>query len=445
MITLAEALAGLHRLEAFGVRLGLENMRAYCAAAGHPERACASLHIAGTNGKGTTAACLAALGSGSGLRTGLYTSPHVIDVRERIKVDGRPIGSRDLAEGWERIRPFVIEHGMTYFEATTLIAIEHFAAVGVELAVLEVGLGGRLDATNVVTPAAAIVTNVARDHERHLGNDLASIAREKAGIFKPGVPALVGDPGSPEVRAALCASARAAGAAIRFCREEIDLTVREVRLDATVFDVASGARRWEGLSLPPAGAHYAADAALAVWAWRAAGLGSPEPDAVRAALREVAPAGRSEWHHVDGVAYLFDVAHNPAAASCLAGAHASMGLGPAAAVIGILADKDWRAMLAALAPVTARGWLCGLETAEAGRRLARADVDRGLAGHPRIGWADTVAEGLAAARAAVAAGEAGHVVVTGSFRTVAEALLALGLASQGEPYVRAAARLEAVS
>jgi dihydrofolate synthase/folylpolyglutamate synthase len=433
----AEALAGLHRLEAFGIRLGLENVRAYCAAAGHPESACPVLHVAGTNGKGTTAACLAALGTRHGLRTGLYTSPHIVDLRERIRVDGLPVDADGVAAGWERVRDFVTEREMTFFEATTLIALERFAVERVDLTVLEVGLGGRLDATNVVTPEAAIVTNVGHDHERHLGCDLASIAREKAGIFKPSVPALVGEPGPPEVRAALCEVAARVGAPIRFRPEEAVCTVRRVEPLETRFDYVSRGFRAADLVLPMAGAHFAADAALALWAWETSGLGPVDPAAVRAALEGAAPAGRGEWHVVDGVPILFDVAHNPPAVRCLAATLKTMGIGPSPLVIGILADKDWPAMLDALEGVAVRAWLCGLETVGPERRLEEGHAMRQLAARPWIRWAGTVAEGLVEARRSIDRDEAGQIVVTGSFHTVGEALVALDLAASGEPYTRA--------
>ena len=152
------ALSALDRLEAFGMRLGLENVAAYCASAGHPERAFPSLHVAGTNGKGTTATCLAELGRASGLRTGLYTSPHLVEFRERIRVDGSPSPESGFVEAWERVGPFVEGRAMTYFEAGTLVAFEWFARRDVDLAVVEVGLGGRLDATNVIRPEHSIVT-----------------------------------------------------------------------------------------------------------------------------------------------------------------------------------------------------------------------------------------------------------------------------------------------
>lgn len=441
MTDYAAAVAALDRLEAFGIRLGLENMEAACEALGRPERAFPSVHVAGTNGKGTTAAAVAALARAHGLSTGLYTSPHVVDFRERIVIDGEPVAGAAVARAWDRIREVVEARSMTYFEAATLMALVVFAERGVDLGVLEVGLGGRLDATNVVEPELAVVTNVARDHERHLGEDEASIAREKAGIFKPGVAALVGDAGPPEVGRVFAAVAGTAGAPLEVLSDGVEWTVREVGRERTVFDYASPDLAVDGLVAPLGGEVFAADAALGIRAFErvAPGLGVEiDAEAVRRGIERVALPGRSEWHEIDGVPVVFDVAHNPAAVGRLAETLRALGPDPSAFVVGILADKAWTAMLDALEPAAARAWLCGLETARPERRLTEPVAAAGVAARHWVEWADDVTTGLAAARAAVAAGEAGRIAVTGSFHTVGEALVALGLARPGEPHRRTA-------
>ncbi|HET6342235.1 MAG TPA: Mur ligase family protein, partial [Gemmatimonadota bacterium] len=307
-----KALAALQRLERFGIRLGLEEMRAICAASGHPERAAPTLHVGGTNGKGTTVAALAALGTAHGLRTGCYTSPHVLDFRERIRIDGDPVSEDAVGEAWGRVSARVRENGLTYFEATTLMAFEHFARAGIDLAVVEVGLGGRLDATNVVRPEVAVVTNVARDHEPQLGRDLAGIAREKAGIFKAGIPALIGDARPEEVRRAFVETAGTAGARLHFFEDDVRIEVRPGDGE-TAFDYASPGWRAGGLLLPMQGAHFAWDAAVALRAWEIAQIRPLAEAAVREALSGVLPVGRAERWTVDGVPIVFDVAHNPAA------------------------------------------------------------------------------------------------------------------------------------
>jgi dihydrofolate synthase/folylpolyglutamate synthase len=429
------ALSALHRLEALGMRLGLENVAEYCAAEGHPEKAWPALHVAGTNGKGTTSTCLAALARAHGLRVGLYTSPHLVDFRERIRVDGWPISRSGFVRAWDRVGPFAIDRAMTFFEAGTLVAFEWFAECGVDLAVLEVGLGGRLDATNVVRPRISIVTNIALDHERHLGGDLASIAREKAGIFKPDVPALVGDPGPPEVRSALGEAARARGAPLGRLDEEARWEIRARSERVTVFDYASDLGALEGLALPLAGDHFVADAALALRAWERV-RGAIDPALARAAMADSAPAGRMEWRTFGDVPVLFDVAHNPAALGRLV--ETLRGAAPRrwTFVAGMLADKRWPEMLDALLGVAPGGWFCRLATASPGRALSAADAASAIADRPGVAWAESVGEGLAAARARVAAGDADVILVTGSLHTVGEALVALGVARTDEPYTR---------
>lgn len=425
-----EALAALHRLERFGIRLGIAEVRAYCEAAGHPELAFPTLHIGGTNGKGTTAACLAALGTAHGLRTGCYTSPHVLDFRERIRVDGEPIGKESVVNAWRRVAGWSRERGLTYFEATTLMAFEHFAAARVELAVVEVGLGGRLDATNVVRPEVAVVTNVARDHEPQLGRDLAGIAREKAGIFKAGVPALVGETHAPAVRAALADAARTAGAPIEFLDDGVRLAVRLVE-EGVRFDYSGPDWRGSDLVLPIRGIHFARDAALAVRAWERSRIRSVSDTSVRRAVAAVRPVGRAERWTVDGIEIVFDVAHNPAAVERLMEGLSTAADGPTLLVAGFLADKDWAGMLERLAVLGGAGWLCGLADAPPDRRLERPP---GLGRWPWLRWADSVAQGLGEARRTAAGGSAGRILVTGSFYTVGEAMRALGRTGPGLLY-----------
>ena len=176
---------------------GLAGMEGFCEALGHPERAFKSIHIAGTNGKGSVASLLTSALAGVGLRTGLYTSPHLIDFRERARIvsgDSFDLIPKpyvfDFLTAW---KPYFLEHNLSFFEITTGLAFKWFADEGVEAAVIETGLGGRLDSTNVITPELALVTTIGLDHCAQLGGTLAAIAGEKAGIFKPGVPALVGE------------------------------------------------------------------------------------------------------------------------------------------------------------------------------------------------------------------------------------------------------------
>ncbi len=192
MSTYSERLQALFQLEFFGMKLGLENIRALLEYLERPERKFPSIHIAGTNGKGSVAATLAAIYQADGKRTGLYTSPHLVDFRERIRIDGTMISEKDVAEFLERIWTKVEELRATFFEVTTAMAFDHFARHHVDIAIIETGLGGRLDATNVLErPLATVITSIGFDHMAQLGPTLESIASEKGGIFKSGVPAVV--------------------------------------------------------------------------------------------------------------------------------------------------------------------------------------------------------------------------------------------------------------
>jgi dihydrofolate synthase / folylpolyglutamate synthase len=183
-----EAWAFLNDLQFFKIKLGLESMSAFLGSLGNPQQQLKFVHVAGTNGKGSVCANLLAILNRSGYRVGVYTSPHLTSVRERFRIDAEYIPREEFAAEASAIRRILAGRQITYFEFTTALALLWFARRQVDLVLLEVGLGGRLDATNVVTPLVGVVTNVAMDHEAYLGTTLAEIAAEKAGIVKPGVP-----------------------------------------------------------------------------------------------------------------------------------------------------------------------------------------------------------------------------------------------------------------
>jgi dihydrofolate synthase/folylpolyglutamate synthase len=324
--------AYLASLKPLAVRLGLERMERALDALGRPERELRVLHVAGTNGKGSTCAMAAQALREAGHRTGLYTSPHLVRFNERIAVDGRPIDDLDLSRAVVALRRACPWHDagreeerLTYFEVATLAALLHFAWRAVDVAVVEVGLGGRFDATNVVRPIACAVSRIALDHAEMLGGSLAAIAGEKAGIMKPGVPVAVAGGQEPEAMQALEAAASRRGA---------PLVVAPATFDGPV-----------GL----AGPHQRGNAALAAAALRlvdAAGLHVPEP-AISGGISRARWPGRLET--VGGV--LLDGAHNPDGAAALAEALAALHPGrPVELVFGVLADKDEENMLRALAP-----------------------------------------------------------------------------------------------
>ncbi len=195
-----QKLDALYKLEFFGMKLGLDNIRSLLEALGHPDRKYDSVHIAGTNGKGSVAAMLSAVHQTAGKRTGLYTSPHLVDFRERIRVNGEMITEEEVVHFLEGIWPDVEELRATFFEVTTAMAFDHFARHNIDIAIIETGLGGRLDATNVLErPLVTVITSIGHDHHAQLGPTLQDIAREKAGIFKNGVPAVVNGPSDLEM------------------------------------------------------------------------------------------------------------------------------------------------------------------------------------------------------------------------------------------------------
>lgn len=196
---------------------GLDTSRRLDDAFGNPHRRFRSIHIAGTNGKGSTAHTLAAMLQSAGYRTGLYTSPHLVDFRERIRVDGKMIPRESVIDFTERYLAMALPGcSPSFFELTMTMAFEHFAREGVEYAVVEAGLGGRLDSTNIITPELCVITNISFDHTAFLGDTLEAIAGEKAGIIKPGIPVIVGEAPQPEVRRVFTEKAASAGADLTF-------------------------------------------------------------------------------------------------------------------------------------------------------------------------------------------------------------------------------------
>jgi dihydrofolate synthase/folylpolyglutamate synthase len=410
-----------------GIRWGLERTRELLAGADDPHRRFASVLIGGTNGKGSVAAlCEAALREAGGHRVGLYTSPHLVSFRERIRIDGRPIGGQALARAAERLRPAIERTGATFFEATTAIAFLCFAEAGVDVAVVEVGLGGRLDATNVLDPVATAVTNVALDHADYLGETLPEIAREKAGIFRGGVPALTGESEAGAL-AVLRAEAERVGASFVELDRIAALGAVETDARGTCFDYRS--ERWgEGtLALPLPGAHQARNALLALE------LLGTLPDALRPALGAIERGfaavrwpGRLQVEEVGGTTFVFDVAHNPAGAESLAAALDARDLPrPLVLVAGILSDKAWREMLPPLIERADAVILTTPPTAPVNRRWDPLAAASAL---PESGRPLRVIDDFAAALSrATTLAPHGTVLVTGSVHTVGDALAELGL------------------
>jgi dihydrofolate synthase / folylpolyglutamate synthase len=401
-----------------GFKFGLERMEALLVALRTPQRHYESLHIAGTNGKGSCAAIAESVLRAKGLRVGKYTSPHLVDFGERIVVDGRPIPPAAVADFVERWTPLVEEVGATFFEATTAMAFQWFARAEADVAIIEVGLGGRLDATNVIMPRAAGVTSIGYDHTEYLGDTLEAIAAEKAGIFKPDVPAVIGE-SDPEIAGLLAERAHDVGASdVVVVADEVPLGDLRVGPRATSFTLeANGERKRMRTSL--AGRHQARNVAFSVALLRAAGGEfATRLDDVAPVLRSLRVPGR--FQRVGR--FIFDVAHNANGAEVLADTLAAVApRRPVAAVFCALRDKDWRGMIGHLADHVDRFVLTDAPTVPASRAWDLDGVAAFLAG--------TAIEADAIPRFDEALSHARKigktVLVTGSFHTVGDAMVRL--------------------
>ncbi|WP_243028783.1 bifunctional folylpolyglutamate synthase/dihydrofolate synthase [Thermus albus] len=325
------------------VKPGLERIRALLARLGNPQEAYPVALIGGTNGKGTTARALAAILEETGLRVGLYTSPHLVDFRERVAVQGQLLSEAMLLALLEEVRPHAEALEASFFEVATALALLHFAQEGVEFAVLEVGLGGRWDATNAADPHLCVVTNIGHDHLEILGPTLKDVAREKAGIFRKGVPALTAAKG--EGLGELKAQAEDLGTPLWVLGEEFDLEGVEAWEGGIAFRL-----RLKGEERPfksrLLGPHQAENLALAAVGGRLLGASW---EAVARGLSRVENPGRLErlpWP--GGRELILDGAHNPEGAWALREALRFHGLLPAVLVLGFSREKDHRAMAEAL-------------------------------------------------------------------------------------------------
>ena len=392
-MTYAEAVARLLALrggEHAGMRPGLERIETLLEALGNPERRYTLVQVAGTNGKGSVAAMLAAILKADGRRVGLYTSPHLVSFRERIRVDGEAIAEDAVADGFDAIAALVARLDATMFEASTALALDHFAREAVDVAVLEVGLGGRLDATTVGTPAVTALARIDLDHQEVLGETLAAIAAEKAAIIRSGVAVSAAQ--APEAAEVLIARAAAVGVPLLMEGRELSVRVRERGLAAQTIDCAGPGWRLEGLRLPLLGVYQPSNALVALAAARALGVGD---GAAREGLARARWPGRFEVLRAAERVVVLDGAHNPAGAAALAASLGEwFGDTPLTLVFGALRDKDARGMLAALAPRARRLIL----TASSSPRAARPEALRQVVPHGvAVELADSVPEALALA------------------------------------------------
>jgi len=407
-----------------GVHWGLERTEKALTALGAPDRMFPTVHVGGTNGKGSVAATLASVLNRAGLRAGCYTSPHLCSVRERMMVGGRALSSDELLERAGEIRDVVVRCGLTFFEAMTVLGLHVFAREGVDIAVVEVGLGGRLDATNVIHPLVSAVTNVALDHADYLGHALPDIAREKAGIVKRGVPFVTAETALEllDVFRGITAERGAPLVVVDPGRVARDI---ELAVDHTAFTLRT--HGWGDLELrtPLVGRHQAANAALAVEVLeRLPRALRPDRAAVAEGVAEVRHPGRDQIEVIEGDTWLFDVAHNTAGILSLVDTIDRLDLPrPLVALTGVLGDKDWRSMLP---PLFSRADLAVLTQPPSAPPERRWDAHEAAATVPAICPLLLEEDFRAAVERVRSVASGGTVVVTGSCHTVGSALKVLG-------------------
>jgi dihydrofolate synthase / folylpolyglutamate synthase len=417
-MTYAEAVARILALrggERAGMRPGLERIEALLDAIGRPEQTFTIAQVGGTNGKGSISAMLAAILQASGRRVGLYTSPHLRHYRERIRVDGRPISEADFVDGVEALGTLIARLDATVFEAGTALALDHFCRARVDVGVLEVGLGGRLDATTVGRPEVVVVGPIDYDHQLELGDTLTAIAGEKAAIIRGGVAFSARQ--DPEAAAVVERRAAQVGVPLQREGHELHVVPRGFTLEAQRLDLAGPDWALEDVACGLLGVFQPGNALLAAAAARALGAGDP---AIRAGLRGARWPGRFQVFRRDPIVIL-DGAHNPAGARALAASLRAYFPGRSVTfAIGVLVDKDAGGILSALLPLAARIVL----TASGNPRAAPPEALRALLpGDLPVEVASSPPEALARATAEAAGG---IVCVAGSLSLIGDVLAAAG-------------------
>jgi len=424
-----EAIQALFARTTGSIKPGLERTEALLEKLGSPQRQLSTIHVAGTNGKGSVVAACEALLRARGLVVGRYTSPHLVDFRERVTVNGKPMFEEEVLEFLERWIPTAEKLGATFFEVTTALAFDWLAKREVDLAVIETGLGGRLDSTNVLIPRVATVTSIGLDHTDLLGDTLELIAKEKAGIFKTGVPAVIGEP-AQAIRDLLSKSAKEAGAKpVIVLEDEYAISNVNVTASGTTFALAQreasargapstreGAKDSQQITTPLIGEHQARNTATAIATVAAVGKEYlPHPGEISKALAAVFLPGRFQRHGK----FIFDVAHNPDGARSVAQTIRAIDPpAPRTALVAVLSDKDWRGIIRELAPAVDRFVFTNAPSAPAERRWDPAEA---LAFAKAQGFAAELEPDMDAALAR-AEKDSKTVVVTGSFHTVGDAM-----------------------
>ncbi len=317
----------LYSLHKFGMKFGLRNIRILLRSIGDPQKRINTIHVAGTNGKGSTSSMIAAILTAAGYKVGLYTSPHLVRFNERIRINGKMISNSDIVRYTKRLKPQITNIKATFFEVTTAMAFKYFADRNVDIAVIETGLGGRLDSTNVVTPLVSVITSIGKDHTEQLGNTIASIAYEKSGIIKRNIPVVI-------------------GSLTRESKKWIAQTAKQKKsllIESSALDIP------EDIHLPLTGMHQIANAKSAIAAINIVSqnflIGNK---AIRAGLENVSRLTglRARFELIRGTPdLLLDVAHNPDGIKTLVTEIKKLSYKNIVIVFGIMKDKDYRSSL----------------------------------------------------------------------------------------------------
>ena len=412
-MTYAEAIQFLYGLQIFGANFGLENTRKLAALVGNPQEKLRFIHVAGTNGKGSTCAMLESIYRAAGLRVGLFTSPHLVSFRERIQVNRQLIPEAELVRLVEEFEPvlqqFPADNHLTLFEVVTVMALEFFAEQKCDLVIWETGLGGRLDATNIVTPLVSVITNIALDHQQWLGDTLGKIAFEKAGIIKPGIPVVTATD-DPEALSVIEKIAR-----------EKNAPLVKVNFESRI----------QNLELPLLGEHQKMNAALAVATVEVLQNQIPlGENQIHAGLANVNWPGRLQLiQKADGQKILLDGAHNAAGAETLGAVlNAEFADARPVFIFGALADKNWPDICRVLAPLAVKIFTVPVASTRRAEANELAETFRSANPAAKIFVCKNLAEAIIACK------DEPFIVITGSLYLVGEALEQLSLApdSAGE-------------
>jgi len=407
-----QALAWLYGLERFGIKLGLENIRhllielglgsarsSHVVSGGSPEIFRKVIHVAGTNGKGSVCAMIDSICRAEGYRTGLFISPHLVTFRERIRVKGEMISEDAVADGLTMIRDVVADWDPhpTFFEVATALALKHFGDAKIDIAILETGLGGKLDATNDVQSDVSVITPIALDHEKWLGHTIAEIAGEKAGIIKPGVP-VVSAPQQTQAEEVIRARAVECGSPVQFVNET-----------------------YHGSAVALRGEYQKQNAAVAIAAIHVANIQLGEKAIVRGLAAIEWPARFQKWDERT----IIDGAHNPAAAQALAQTWREIfGDQKATLMLAVLSDKDLRGICEALAPIAASILLPKIRSERAAASAELAKIFSVISPSLPHSITSTIGDALMLARA-----KPNPILLTGSLHFAGEVLAHL----RGEP------------